>query len=117
MSTLRQRLLDQSAKSIRRKVVEIQGEAGSAPLKVEVRSPTLAQSGLFSKGSDGDGLAQVRVMAQIVIQCSFDPESGSPVFDAADEDVLLGLQAQSFIEPIVTALTELMSEAKAAAKN
>jgi len=118
MSNLRQRLLDQSAKSIRRKIVEIAGlEKGDSPLKVEVRSPTLAQSGLFSKGSDGDGLAQVRVMAQIVIQCSSDPETGSPVFDGADEDVLLGLQAQSFIEPIVTALTELMSEAKTAAKN
>ena len=118
MSNLRQRLLDQSAKSIRRKVVEILGVGETVPLKVEVRSPTLAQSSLFSKGAEGDGMAQARVMTQIVIQCSFDPESGAAIFDVADESLLLDLPAHgSFIEPIVTALTELMGEAKAAAKN
>lgn len=118
MSNLRQRLLDQSAKSIRRKVVSILGVDETEPLKVEVRSPTLAQSSLFAKGAEGDGLAQARVMTQIVIQCSFDPDSGAAIFNASDEALLMDLPAQgSFIEPIVTALTELMGEAKAAAKN
>ena len=113
---LRQRLIDQSAKAIRRSVVEIKD--GDDVLAVEVRSPTLAQAAIFSKASDADASAQARVMVQIVIQCAFDPASGQPIFDAADEALLMELSAQgSFIEPVVTALTSLMDEAKTAAKN
>lgn len=113
---LRQRLIDQSAKAIRRTLVEIRD--GDDIMTVEVRSPTLAQAALFSKAGDGDASAQARVMAQIVIQCSYDPSDGSAIFDAADEDTLLALPAQgSFIDPIVTALMSLMGEAKATAKN
>jgi hypothetical protein len=113
---LRQRLIDQSAKAIRRSIVEIKD--GDEVLSVEVRSPTLSQASIFSKASEGDASAQARVMVQIVIQCAFDPASGQPVFDAADEGLLMECPAQgSFIEPIVTALTSLMDEAKTAAKN
>ena len=115
-TTLRQRLIDQSSKAIRRTVVEIRD--GEEVLTVEVRSPTLAQATMFSKASDGDAVAQARVMAQIVIQCAYDPADGKPIFDQADEAVLLDLPAQgSFIDPVVTALMSLMGEAKAAAKN
>jgi hypothetical protein len=114
--TLRQRLLDQAAKSIRRSVVEIRD--GDDIIKVEVRSPTLTQASLFAKAAEAGVEQQARTMAKIVIQCAFDPEAGTPVFGEADEDLLMELPAQgSFIEPIVTALTGLMSEAKDAAKN
>jgi hypothetical protein len=113
---LRQRLLDQSAKALRRAVVEIQD--GDERISVEVRSPTLAQASLFSKAGEGDAGTQARMMTQIVIQCAYDPQSGQPIFDAADEALLMDLPAQgSFIDPIVTALTNLMGEAKTAAKN
>jgi hypothetical protein len=113
---LRQRLLDQSAKAIRRSIVEILD--GEERIAVEVRSPTLAQASLFAKASEADAGAQAKMMAQIVIQCAHDPASGAPIFDVADEAVLLELPAQgSFIDPIVTALTALMGEAKNAAKN
>lgn len=112
---LRQRLIDQSSKAIRRSIVEIPD--GEAILKVEVRTPTLAQTSLFAQGAD-DPQQQARTMVKIVIQCAFDPDSGASIFTPEDEDMLLGLPAQgSFIEPIVNALTDLMSTARAAAKN
>lgn len=114
-STTRQRLLDQSAKLIRRKVIEIV-VSGEDPIKVEVRSPTLAQSSMFA-AAEGDVLGRARSMAKMVILCTFDAD-GAPIFTEADEDLILESPAQGgWVSPIVAAMTSLLDEAQANAKN
>jgi hypothetical protein len=113
----RARLLSLSPKLIRREVVTIE-VPGEDPIKVEVRSPTIAQSAAFSDSSrSSDTATQTRLMADIVISCSYDAETGERLFSPADADVILEDPTDGWVSPLVNAVTGLLGSAEKAAKN
>jgi hypothetical protein len=116
--TTRQRLLDNSAQGFKTRVVEIAVE-GDEPIKVVVRSPTIAQSTSFTSGDDSDPLGRAKMLARIVISCVRDLETNQPLFTAADEDLILESAAgvDSWVTKLVSTVTELLSDARDAAKN
>lgn len=116
MSNARNRLLQLSAKSVRTKIVEIPD--GDSPVKVMVKSPSVAQASKFSDLAKADNAsAQARVMAQIIIECCVDVDSGAAVFSDADVDVILACPSDGWVSVLVGAATELMSAAETTAKN
>ena len=80
---------------------EIESEVVSIPewdVKIEVRQRTVKQQyDILDKVRnpqgeiDGLGLAIETIMA-----CSYDPDTGEPVFDPADKDALLNVESSAF---------------------
>jgi hypothetical protein len=117
MSNTRNRLLSLSAKMIRTSIVDV-AVPGEDPIKVQVRSPSIAQAAKFgTAGGSNDPQKQTQMMAAIIIDCCFDPESGSPIFTDADTDAILATPSDGWVAPLVAAVTELMSAAETASKN
>jgi len=115
-NTIRERLLAQNAKLIRTKQVEVPLDDGTT-LKVEVRSPTMAQTSQYASGSDTPE-ARLRALVKMVIATTYDVESGNPIFTIADEDLLLQAPANGgWISDLISAIGGLTEEAKATAKN
>ena len=117
MSNTRSKLLGLNAKMTRTRIVEVKDPDGE-PIKVQVRSPSIAQSAMFAAaGQSQDSQAQTRVMAQIIVQCCHDPDSGERLFTEADMDLILECPADGWVPPLVTAVTDLLSQAQDQAKN
>jgi hypothetical protein len=111
MQKIRQRLIDQTQKGNRRRVVTIETEDGN--IDVEMRTPSLATAITFSQFKEGDLLGQYRGMLRAVIACAFDPETGSPIFDPADEDLLVDQPSTGIVfKPLIEVLGELIQEAQ-----
>ena len=83
MVNIRQQILN--ASDIRSEQVEIP-EWG---VTVEVRGFTLGERLAFYERVAPDGnINKTYFWPELVISCTYDPETGSPVFDAADRDTL-----------------------------
>jgi hypothetical protein len=67
-------------------------------VKVEVRARTVAQQyDILKRVRRADGEINTELLAvETVIACTFDPDTGDRVFDAADRDELLKLDAAAF---------------------
>ena len=90
-------------KSIRDRILtsEVASEVVSIPewdVKIEVRQRTVKQQyDILDKVRnpqgeiDGLGLAVETIMA-----CSYDPDTGEPVFDPADKDALMNVESSAF---------------------
>lgn len=67
-------------------------------LKVEIRQRTVRQQyDLIEKVTKPDGTLNGMMLAvETVIACAFDPETGNPVFEAADRDPLLNVPSDVF---------------------
>ncbi len=120
MSNLRDRLIKQAAYSKRSKQVslEVVGDDG-APVQavVEIRTPTVAQANLIA-ASEREGPDKANeAIAQIVIQCCFDPENGKPVFQPTDTPFILEQSPNSWVGVLVKEITDLTAAAQANAKN
>lgn len=113
----RSKLLGLNAKMTRRKIVEVADPEGT-PIRVEIRSPSIAQSAMFaSAGQSEDTKAQTQVMAQIIVQCCHDADSGERIFAEEDMDLILECPSDGWVPPLVTAVTDLLASAESAAKN
>ena len=110
----RERLLNDDKKKFKTAILDIPLSDGSVE-RVGIRTPSLLQAEAFSAAIEKS--ERSRLAAQMVIQCSFDPETGGPLFAPEDEDALReGPAQESFVEPIIAGIGELIAEARAAPK-
>ena len=120
MTNLRDRLIKQSVYSKRSKQIELEivGDDG-APVKVavEIRTPTVAQTNLIAASEKEGSDKANESIAQILIQCCFDPETGKAVFEATDGPFILEQSPNSWVGFLVREITELTASAQANAKN
>ena len=100
---------------IRRKTVQI-AVPGEDPIPVEVRTPTIGESAAFQSAVNSDE-GQARILAQILVRCSFDPETGERLFTEADIDTILQCPTDGWVTPLVEEITGLLGTAEKAAKN
>lgn len=60
-------------------------------VEVEVRSMTgAARAQLVQQGSSGGTPDMTKLMPEIVVMCTFDPETGEQVFDDNDHEIVMG---------------------------
>lgn len=117
---LRDRLIKQSVHSKRAKQLklEIIGDDGSpVEVQVEIRTPTVAQANLIAASEKEGSEKANESIAQIVIQCCFDPATGKPVFESTDGPFILDQSPNSWVGILVKEITELTNAAQVAAKN
>lgn len=89
-------------------------ETPEGPLEVELRQPTVAgrSTVLKAAGVTGDGKGTVdlaRLQVAAVLACSFEPETGAKLFEAADEAALLDLPAGGWFDELATAALALIN--------
>jgi len=88
--------------SIRDKILksEIGSEIVSIPewdVKIEVRQRTVKQQyDLINKVSNDGDIDGMQLAVETILVCSYDPDTGELVFDPADKDAILNLEASSF---------------------
>lgn len=120
MANLRERLIKQSVHSKRTKRVPIElieDDGSVTKAEVEIRTPTVAQANVIS-ASEKEGHEKANeAVAQIIIQCCFDPESGKPIFQPTDVSFILDQSPNSWVGVLVREVTELTNEAQRNAKN
>lgn len=118
--SLRDRLIKQSVHSKRVKILKldvVDDDGSPLQVEVEIRTPTVAQANLIA-ASEKDGPEKAnQAIAQIVIQCCFDPATGKPVFEATDEPFILDQTPNSWVGVLVKEITELTNKAVVLAKN
>jgi hypothetical protein len=120
MSNLRDRLIKQAAFSKRSKNIPLQivsDDGSPIEVVVEIRTPNVAQANMIA-ASEREGPDKAsEAVAQIVIQCCFDPETGKPVFQSTDVPFILEQSPSSWVGVLVKEITELTAAAQANAKN
>jgi hypothetical protein len=113
-STIREKIL--AAVDIQEQLVEVP-EWG---VTVKVRGMNGAERAAFivSAGNDKGGIDPVRGYPSLVISSAFDPETGEPVFTAADRDALMTKSGKAIdrVADVALVLSGLTPEAKAAAE-
>ena len=89
--------------SIRDKILksEIGSEIVSIPewdVKIEVRQRTVKQQyDILDKVRNSQGeIDGLSLALETIMACSFDPETGEPVFDPADKDALMNVESSAF---------------------
>lgn len=117
MSTLRNKLFAAGSKRPSEVVTVV---ANGEPLPVEVRSLSTAARGrvlndCLVKTDDGNEMDQVKLTPILLIECAYDPATGTPLFTAADVEAL-GEFPAGFLDPIVMAATRLSALGETAAK-
>lgn len=89
MSSLRTKILE--ANDTTKEMVEIP----EWDCSIEVRSMTgAARANIMALSLGADGEADIsRVYPEVIIGCSFDPETGEPLFTSEDRDLLMSKNA------------------------
>ena len=114
------------AKSLREKILaakDIRSERVHVPewgVEVEVRSMTGAQRARVLQGATVDGEVDLeRLYPILLIETVYDPETGEPVFDAADRDALNAKNSGALerIAKVAMRLSGIDAGAEDAAKN
>lgn len=114
------------AKSLRERILsaqDIQSERVYVPewdVEVEVRSMTGAQRARVLQGATVDGEVDLeRLYPILLIETVYDPETGEPVFEAADRDALNGKNSGALerIAKVAMRLSGIEPGAEDAAKN
>lgn len=114
------------AKSLRERILsaqDIQSERVHVPewdVEVEVRSMTGAQRARVLQGATVDGEVDLeRLYPILLIETVYDPETGEPVFEAADRDALNAKNSGALerIAKVAMRLSGIEPGAEDAAKN
>lgn len=115
-----------AAKSLRERILsaqDIQSERVYVPewdVEVEVRSMTGAQRARVLQGATVDGEVDLeRLYPILLIETVYDPETGEPVFEAADRDALNAKNSGALerIAKVAMRLSGIEPGAEDAAKN
>jgi hypothetical protein len=89
-------------------------ETAEGTLDVELRQPSVSgrSAVLKAAGISGDGRSAVdlgRLQVAAVLACAYDPETGSKLFEAADEAALLELPAGGWFDELASAALALVN--------
>jgi hypothetical protein len=102
-----------ASNNVKSKLFEYEGE------KFEFRAPSLRERKKLieaSKGKDGE-LDGVSFQINSIITLTYDPASGEKVFDAADFDGFMDMQAGGFVDLFAEEIMSLMSVGENAKKD